>query len=67
MPIIDLIFKRKTTVIGFATSPRLAPYKESKYGIPEIFSLIESGILEILLVEFGILGFGIQNSSRNPE
>ena len=52
------------TVIGFVRSPSLAPYKELKSGIPEIFLLIESGILEILLVEFGVLGFGIQNIAQ---
>ena len=62
--VIELIFKRKTTVIGFVRSPSLAPYKEPKSGIPEIFLLIESGILEILLVEFGVLGFGIQNIAQ---
>ena len=35
--------------------------KESKSGIPETFLLVESGILEILMEEFGILGFGISN------
>ena len=62
--VIELIFKRKTTVIGFVRSPSLAPYKEPKSGIPEIFLLIESRILEILLVEFGVLGFGIQNIAQ---
>ena len=32
---------------------------ESKSGIPKIFLLVLSGILEILMEEFGILGFGI--------
>ena len=35
--------------------------RESKSGIPEIFLLLESGILEILIEEFGILGFEIRN------
>ena len=40
-------------------SPRHA--RESKSGSPEIFLLVESGILEILIEEFGILGFEIRN------
>ena len=38
--------------------------RESKSGIPEIFLLVESGILEILMEEFGILSFGILNPRR---
>ena len=34
--------------------------RESKSGIQEIFLLVESGILDILMEEFGILGFGIR-------
>ena len=43
---------------------------ESKSGIPKIFLLVLSGILEILMEEFGILGFGILYPRRriqNPE
>ena len=40
-------------------SPRHA--RESKSGSPEIFLLVESAILEILIEEFGILGFEIRN------
>ena len=35
--------------------------KESKSGILEIVLPVESGILDILMEEFGILGFGIRN------
>ena len=38
--------------------------RESKSGIPKIFLLVKSGILEILMEEFGILGFGILNPWR---
>ena len=38
--------------------------RESKSGIPENFLLVESGILEILMEEVGILGFGILNPRR---
>ena len=38
--------------------------RESKSGIPEIVLPVESGILEILVEEFGILGFGIRNPRR---
>ena len=40
-------------------SPRHA--REPKFGSIEIYLLVESGILEILIEEFGILGFGIRN------
>jgi len=55
----------KKTVIGFAKSPMLAPCKESKSGIPEIFVLVvESGILEIIWDP----GFwNPEYSARNPE
>ena len=35
--------------------------RESTSGIPEIFKFVHPGILEILMEEFGILGFGIRN------
>ena len=39
--------------------------RESKSGIPEIFLYVESsGILENLMGEFEILGFGIRNPRR---
>ena len=38
--------------------------RESKSGIPEIVLPVEFGILEILMEEFGILGFGIRNPWR---
>ena len=40
-------------VIGFSKSPSSGHAIESKSGIPEMFLLMVSGILEILLVEFG--------------
>ena len=38
--------------------------RESKSGIPEIVLSVESGILETLIGEFGILGFGMRNPRR---
>ena len=38
--------------------------RESKSGIPEIVLPVESGILDTLIREFGILGFGIRNPRR---
>ena len=43
---------------------RHAREKQGKSGIQEFFLLVESGILEILMEEFGILGFGIRNPRR---
>ena len=47
-----------------AQGSRHARKKQGKSRIQEIFLLVESGILEILMEEFGILGFGIQNPRR---
>ena len=54
--------KRQWTDLPEAQGSRHA--RESKSGIPEIFLLVESGILDILMEEFGILGFGIRNTRR---
>ena len=47
-----------------AQGSRHARENQDKSGIYEIFLLVESGILEILMEEFEILGFGILNPRR---